>query len=191
MFFRSILPVAAVLSLAVAGAAAAQTRVVAPDGKGAMTLPAGIERHPLADDTEGRISIIVRHPGQTGLDWAGICVASFSSPENPSTKENWALVSQLYSGDPEAKGRDRAGKGGHTYQNPVDNRALTSSTGWAGWFFAYNQKSKDGEDQTIVNTATQLSPTIRLIVGCTSDNGYYTKADLDLIYKFVSSASLP
>ena len=189
MFLRSILPIAAVVALAIAGPAAAQTRVVTPDGKGSMVLPQGMERHPLANDADGKISVIIRLPGQTGLDWGGICVASFSTPDSPTTKENWALIASMYSSDPEGKGRERATKNGHSFTKLVENRSLTSNTGWAGWFFAYQQVHKDGTNQTLVNTGSQLTPTLRLIASCTSDSALFTKTELDLIHRFVASAS--
>ncbi|MDO9336774.1 MAG: hypothetical protein EON95_00350 [Caulobacteraceae bacterium] len=195
MFLRSILPVAAAVSaaavLAVAGPAAAQTTLRTENGLGAMTLPTGIERHPLGGDTADTRSFIVRRPGQTGLDWAGLCMVSITNPPKPPTMETWTTLAGIYQNGAEQKARDRVtGKGG-TFQKMLLNKPWTSKTGWPGWFTAYQATTKEGVSESSVFAGTQLAADVRVVLSCTSsDNETFTPADLAVIEKLSQSVSL-
>lgn len=190
MFLRSILPVAAVVALAVAGPAAAQTKLSPPNGLGSVVMPAGIERHPLGGDTNDTLSFIVRRPGQTDLDWAGLCMVSITHPPTAPTMENWTTLSAIYYGDAEAKARKRVTDKGGTFDRILVNKPWTSKTGWAGWFTAYQATNKDGVAESSVFAGTQLAADIRVVVSCTSSSGQsFTPADLAVIEKLSQSIS--
>ncbi|WGM37153.1 hypothetical protein [Caulobacter sp. NIBR1757] len=190
MVFRSILPALAVAVLAIAGQAAAQTRLSPPNGLGSVLLPTGIERHPLGGDTDETLSFIVRRPGQTGLDWAGLCMVSISRPAKPPTVESWTTVAAIYYANAEQKARERvSGKGG-TFDRMLTNKPWTSKTGWAGWFTAYQATTKDGVSESSVFGGTQLAIDIRVVLNCTSSQGQsFTPADLAVIEKLSQSVS--
>ncbi len=195
MFLRSILPVAAVVALggaaAIAGPAAAQVKLRTENGLGSVTLPTGIERHPMGGDTADTLSLIVRRPGQTGLDWAGLCMVAMTKPPTQPTMDTWTTLSAIYYGEAEAKARTRvSGKGG-TFERMLANKPWTSKTGWAGWFTAYQARTAEGVSESSVLGGTQLAANIRVVLSCTSsDNETFTPADLAAIEKLGQSASL-
>ena len=194
MFFRSILPVAAAISvtwaMAVAGPAAAQARLTTPNGLGSVVMPTGIERHPLGGDTDDTLSFIVRRPGQTGLDWAGLCMVSFTAPQTVPTMDSWATLSALYYGDAEGKARKRVGDKGGSFERMLTNKTWTSKTGWAGWFTAYQARTAEGISEASVFAGTQLSANVRVVLSCTSsDNDTFTTSDLAVIDKLAQSVS--
>lgn len=190
MFLRSILPVAAIAIMAIAGPAAAQARLTTPNGLGSVVMPAGIERHPLGGDTADTLSFIVRRPGQTGLDWAGLCMVSFTTPPTVPTMETWTTLSNIYYADAETKARTRVtGKGG-TFERMLTNKPWTSRTGWSGWFTAYQSKTAEGISEASVFAGTQLAANVRVVLSCTSsDNDTFTASDLAVIEKLGQSVS--
>ena len=190
MFLRSILPVAAVVVLAVAGPAAAQARLTIANGLASVVMPAGIERHPMGGDTNDTLSFIVRRPGQTGLDWAGLCMVSVTHPAKAPTQETWTKLSAIYYADAEPKARARVTEKGGTFDRILVNKPWTSKTGWAGWFTAYQATNKDGVGESSVFAGTQLAADIRVVVSCTSSSGQsFTPADLSVIEKLSQSVS--
>ena len=190
MFFRSILSIAAVAVMAIAGPAAAQARLTTPNGLGSVAMPTGIERHPLGGDTADTLSFIVRRPGQTGLDWAGLCMVSFTNPPTVPSMDSWATLSALYYGDAEAKARKRVGDKGGSFERMLTNRTWTSKTGWAGWFTAYQARTSEGISEASVFAGTQLAANIRVVLSCTSsDNDTFTSADLAVIDRLAQSVS--
>lgn len=190
MFFRSILPVAAVAAVAIAGPAAAQAKLTTPNGLGSVVMPAGIERHPLGGDSDDTLSFIVRRPGQTGLDWAGLCMVSFTNPASPPTRETWTTLSGIYYTNAEAKARERvSGKGG-TFERMLTNKPWTSRTGWSGWFTAYQAKTAEGVSESSVFAGTQLAANVRVVLSCSSsDNETFSPADLAVIEKLSQSVT--
>lgn len=190
MFFRSILPVAAVVAVAIAGPAAAQTRVTTVNGLGSVTMPAGIERHPLGGDTDESLSFIVRRPGQTGLDWAGLCMISISPPKQVPTMDTWSTLSNIYYTQAEQKARDRVGGNGGSFERMLTNKPWTSKTGWSGWFTAYQAINSKGVSESSVFAGTQLSANVRVVVTCTSSEGQaFNASDLAVIEKLSMSVS--
>ena len=190
MVFRSILPVLAVAVMAIAGPAAAQARLSPPNGLGSVVLPAGVERHPLGGDTSDTLSLIVRRPGQTGLDWVGLCMVSITRPPSPPTMETWTKLSGIYYDSAEPKARDRVTSKGGTFERMLANKPWTSKTGWPGWFTAYQAVNKDGKSESSVFAGTQLAADIRVVLSCTSSPGQsFTPADLVVIEKLGQSVS--
>lgn len=190
MFFRSILPVAAVAVMAIAGPAAAQARLTSQNGLGSVVMPTGIERHPLGGDTADTLSFIVRRPGQTDLDWAGLCMVSFTNPPSAPTMQTWTTLSAIYYNNAEQKARERVtGKGG-TFERMLTNKPWTSRTGWSGWFTAYQSKTAEGVSEASVFAGTQLAANVRVVLSCTSsDNDTFSPADLAVIEKLSQSVS--
>lgn len=192
MSFRSILPVAAVVAtaVAIAGPAAAQTRVSSANGLGYVTMPAGIERHPLGGDTDDSLSFIVRRPGQTGLDWAGLCMVSIQTPKTQPTMQTWTTLSALYYTDAEAKARTRVSDKGGRFERMLTNKPWTSRTGWSGWFTAYQATNAKGVSESSVFAGTQLAANVRVVLTCTSSDGEsFTPSDLAVIEKLSQSVS--
>ena len=190
MFFRFILPAAAIVAVVIAGPAAAQTRVSSANGLGYVTLPAGVERHPLGGDTNDTLSLIVRRPGQTGLDWAGLCMVSIQTPKSQPTMETWTTLSAIYYTDAEAKARTRVSDKGGRFERMLTNKPWTSRTGWSGWFTAYQAVNAKGVSESNVFAGTQLAANIRVVVTCTSSEGEsFTASDLTVIEKLSQSVS--
>jgi hypothetical protein len=190
MLFRSILPVAAVVAMAVAGPVAAQGKLASSNGLGSVVMPTGIERHPLGGDTADTLSFIVRRPGQTGLDWAGLCMVSFTNPATVPTMDTWTTLSGIYYADAEAKARARVGGKGGTFERMLTNKPWTSKTGWSGWFTAYQARTAEGVSESSVFAGTQLSANVRVVLSCTSsDNETFSPADLAVIEKLGQSVS--
>ena len=194
MFLRSILPVAAVVALggavAIAGPAAAQVKLRTENGLASVTLPTGIERHPMGGDTADTLSLIVRRPGQIGLDWAGLCMVSVTTPPTQPTMETWTKLSGIYYGSAEQKARQRATEKGGTFERMLANKPWTSRTGWSGWFTAYQARTAEGVSESSVFGGTQLAANIRVVLSCTSsDNETFTPADLSVIEKLGQSVS--
>lgn len=190
MFIRSILTIAAVAALVMAGPVAAQSKQTPPNGLGSAVMPTGIELHPFGGGDNNTLSFIVRRPGQTGLDWAGLCMLAFTPLDKPTTMENWTTISGIYYGDAEAKARKRVTDSGGTFERMLTNKPWTSKTGWPGWFTAYQAINGKGVSESNVFAGTQLSGNVRVVLSCTSSEGQaFNAADLTVIEKLGQSVS--
>lgn len=198
MIIRFIPSLAAAALLALAGPVAAQVpvgsasasaRIALASGKGFVVAPPGIARHPRGGDTETTLSLVYRRPGQPEI--IGGCTVAFLTPPAPQTMPGWTAISQSYLLDAEAKSRDSVSKMGGVFERMLDTRASFSSTGWGGWFNAYQWKGRDGVSRSSVLAGGHLSPTVRVVTSCTTtDPAGFTKSDLDTLYKLVGSVGV-
>lgn len=120
----------------------------------------------------------------------GLCIANVEPLSNKPTKAQWAAVIDDRVRDPEGRQRALTTAEGDNYIRHLGSRPLTSQTGWAGYFYAWDRSLKaTGQESSMVSATTLLDETARLVLLCRSDPGFsFTPADIDAIFKFARSA---
>ncbi|MBI1404826.1 MAG: hypothetical protein GC145_01715 [Caulobacter sp.] len=187
MSVRILVPAAAVVALAIAAPAAAQsTTWSTSDRSMTVTLPAIMAPHPLGAERDGKGIFVVR---RAGVD-VGTCIASLMTPETAPARDVWKAVIATYTSDPEGSARTATEKSGNTFVRLLGSRSYQSPTGWDGYVYWFERNNtKSGQLQTAVNAGTMLDATHRFVAVCASTAGFtFQPAEIQSIVGFITSA---
>lgn len=175
------------LSAAAAGPAVAQAESRAPDGSSTYVVPAGIQA--FTDDRlkPGQAPFEVMRTIGGRKERVGICVLGVSTLAGSPNLQTWAGMIATHRTDTEAKARAKAAPG--TFVSVGGYRELTLPEGGDGYFYWFEQRGADGQQQTHVVMVGLIRPQSLFAGDCLSSGGMsFTPAEIERIVKLANSA---